>query len=170
MPVITQVGGLTGGAIREQIFILVMYTLGVGMIFELFLLINSSSDMQIINQPEISSSTKKPMEELSALYWVDLCMQQCERQCDTSSAIQGKIIGNFYKILCTDVFKWILDQWNGAQDMKRLLGCAFWCWLMGLAVYYDLLNKLSILKLLKMDFFSGECSVCSSRCIAMGWQ
>ncbi|KAH8975770.1 hypothetical protein BDL97_01G177000 [Sphagnum fallax] len=29
MPVITQVGGLTGGAIREQIFILVMYTLGV---------------------------------------------------------------------------------------------------------------------------------------------
>jgi hypothetical protein len=55
MPVITQVGGLTGGAIREQIFILVMYTLGVGMIFELFLLI----DMQIINQPEISSSTKK---------------------------------------------------------------------------------------------------------------
>lgn len=110
MPVITQVGGLTGGAIREQIFILAMYTLGVGMIFELFLLIDSSSDMQIINQPEISSSTKKPMEELSALYWVDMCMQQCERQCDTSSEIQGKIIGNFYKILCTHVFQWILDQ------------------------------------------------------------
>lgn len=107
MPVITQVGGLTGGAIREQIFILAMYTLGVGMIFELFLLIDSSSDMQIINQPEISSSTKKPMEELSALYWVDLCMQQCERQCDTRSEIQGKIIG---KILCTHVFQWILDQ------------------------------------------------------------
>jgi hypothetical protein len=110
MPVITQVGGLTGGAIREQIFILVMYTLGVGMIFELFLLIYSSSDMQIINQPEISSSTNKPMEEWSALYWVDLCMQQCERQYDTSSEIQGKIIGNFCKILCTHVFKWILDQ------------------------------------------------------------
>ncbi len=103
---ITQVGGLTGGAIREQIFILVMYTLGVGMIFELFLLI----DMQIINQPEISSSTKKRMEELSALYWVDLCMQQCERQCDTSSEIQGKMIGNFCKNLCTHIFKWILDQ------------------------------------------------------------
>ncbi len=166
MPVITQVGGLTGGAIREQIFILVMYTLGVGMIFELFLLI----DMQIINQPEISSSTKKWMEELSALYWVDLCMQQCERQCDTSSEIQGKMIGNFCKNLCTHIFKWILDQWNAAQDLKRLLGCGFWCWLMGLAVYYDLLNKLSISKLLKMDFFPGECSVCSCRCIAMGWQ
>lgn len=30
MPVVTQVGGLTGGAIKEQIFILVMYTFGVG--------------------------------------------------------------------------------------------------------------------------------------------
>lgn len=37
MPVITQVGGLTGGAIREQIFILVMYTLGVGMMIFSFL-------------------------------------------------------------------------------------------------------------------------------------
>jgi hypothetical protein len=30
MPVITQVAGFTGGAITEQLFILVMYTIGVG--------------------------------------------------------------------------------------------------------------------------------------------
>jgi hypothetical protein len=30
MPLITHVGGLTGGAIQEQIFILAMYTFGVG--------------------------------------------------------------------------------------------------------------------------------------------
>lgn len=30
MPLIAHVGGLTGGAIQEQIFILAMYTFGVG--------------------------------------------------------------------------------------------------------------------------------------------
>lgn len=32
MPVIAKVGALTGGAIKERIFVLVMYTIGVGMI------------------------------------------------------------------------------------------------------------------------------------------
>jgi hypothetical protein len=48
MPVITQVGGLTGGAIREQIFILVMYTLGVGMM--LFSFVDNFSDGQFKKQ------------------------------------------------------------------------------------------------------------------------
>jgi hypothetical protein len=48
MPVITQVGGLTGGAIREQIFILVMYTLGVGMM--IFSFLDKFSDGQFKKQ------------------------------------------------------------------------------------------------------------------------
>ncbi len=48
MPVITQVGGLTGGAIREQIFILVMYTLGVGMM--IFSFLDNFSDRQLKKQ------------------------------------------------------------------------------------------------------------------------